>query len=119
MMEQKNLDNMLQNSHEEQALYLETADGTLLASNLPGEELPRLSIQERNVDDREFRSILLDGGSCYARSCRIDGSNVYLVSVIPKEAVRRSINVLNGNMGLMFVGVCLLMLVVMGIRMAV
>lgn len=92
MMEQKNLDNMLQNS---------------------------LSISERNVDDREFRSILLDGGSCYARSCRIDGSNVYLVSVIPKEAVRRSINVLNGNMGLMFVGVCLLMLVVMGIRMAV
>lgn len=119
MMEQKNLDNMLQNSHEQQALYLETADGTLLASNLPEEELSRLSISERNVDDREFRSILLDGGSCYARSCRIDGSNVYLVSVIPKEAVRRSINVLNGNMGLMFVGVCLLMLVVMGIRMAV
>ncbi len=119
MMEQKNLDNMLQNSHEEQVLYLETADGTLLASNLPEEELSRLSISERNVDDREFRSILLDGVSCYARSCRIDGSNVYLVSVIPKEAVRRSINVLNGNMGLMFVGVCLLMLVVMGIRMAV
>ena len=114
MMEQKNLDNMLQNSHEEQTLYLETADGTLLASNVQ-EELSRLSISERNVDDREFRSILLDGVSCYARSCRIDGSNVYLVSVIPKEAVRRSINVLNGNMGLMFVGVCLLMLVVMGI----
>ena len=113
MMEQKNLVNMLQNSYEGQVLYLETADGALLASNLPEGELSRLSIPERNVDDREFRSIMLDGISCYARSCRIDGSNVYLVSVIPKQDVRKSINVLNGNMGLMFVGVSLMMLVVM------
>ncbi len=113
MMEQKNLVNMLQNSYEGQVLYLETADGALLASNLPEGKLARLSIPERNVDDREFRSIMLDGISCYARSCRIDGSNVYLVSVIPKQDVRKSINVLNGNMGLMFVGVSLMMLVVM------
>ena len=108
---QKNLENMLQNAYEGQALYLETADGALLAANLPEEEL--LRIQERNVDDREFRGILLEGVSCYARSCRIDGSNVYLVSVIPREDVRKSINMLNGNMALMFVGVSLLMLLVM------
>lgn len=101
---QKNLENMLQNAYEGQALYLETADGALLAANLPEEELLRLPIQERNVDDREFRGILLEGVSCYARSCRIDGSNVYLVSVIPREDVRKSINMLNGNMALMFVG---------------
>nr|WP_296438657.1 sensor histidine kinase [uncultured Acetatifactor sp.] len=110
---QKNLENMLQNAYEGQALYLETADGALLAANLPEEELLRLPIQERNVDDREFRGILLEGVSCYARSCRIDGSNVYLVSVIPREDVRKSINMLNGNMALMFVGVSLLMLLVM------
>lgn len=110
---QKNLENMLQNAYEGQALYLETADGALLAANLPEEELLRLPIQERNVDDREFRGILLEGVSCYARSCRIDGSNVYLVSVIPREDMRKSINMLNGNMALMFVGVSLLMLLVM------
>lgn len=115
LMERKRLDNMLQNAYEEQALYLETADGVLLASNLPGEELPRLSVSERNVDDREFRSIPVGGIPCYARSCRIDGSNVYLVSVIPKQAVRRGISMLNGRMGLMFVGVSLLILAVMGI----
>ncbi len=110
---QENLENMLQNAYEGQVLYLETADGVLLAANLGEEELPRLSIQERNVDDREFRSILLDGVSYYARSCRIDGSNVYLVSIIPRADVQKSMNMLNGNMGLMFVGVSLLMLVVM------
>lgn len=109
---QENLENMLQNAYEGQALYLETADGVLLAANLGEEELPRLSIQERNVDDREFRSILLDGISYYARSCRIDGSNVYLVSIIPRADVQKSMNMLNGNMGLMFVGVSLLMLLV-------
>ncbi len=110
---QENLVKLLQNAYEGQALYLETADGTLLAANLPGEELPRLSIQERNVDDREFRAVLLDGAPYYARSCRIDGSNVYLVSVVPRQDIRKSINMLNGNMGLMFVGVSLLMLLVM------
>lgn len=39
LMERKNLENMLQNAYEEQELYLETADGTLLASNLPEEAL--------------------------------------------------------------------------------
>lgn len=113
MTKQNNLESMLRNAYEEQVLYLEAADGTLLASNLPEEELPRLSIQERNVDDREFRGILLDGVPCYARSCRIDGSNVYLVSVVPRHAIRKSIGALDGNMGMMFVGVSLLVLLVM------
>ena len=98
---------------EEQELYLETADGTLLASNLPEEALHRLSVSQRNVDDREFGSITLGGEPCYARSCRIDGSNVYLVSVIPKGAVREGMNVPNGGMGMVFLGVSLLVVMVM------
>ena len=113
LMERKNLENMLQNAYEEQELYLETADGTLLASNLPEEALHRLSVSQRNVDDREFGSITLAGEPCYARSCRIDGSNVYLVSVIPKGAVREGMNVPNGGMGMVFLGVSLLVVMVM------
>ena len=113
LMERKNLENMLQNAYEEQELYLETADGTLLASNLPEEALHRLSVSQRNVDDREFGSITLGGEPCYARSCRIDGSNVYLVSVIPKGAVREGMNVPNGGMGMVFLGVSLLVVMVM------
>lgn len=112
--EQKNLEEMLKNSYEEQALYLETADGTILASNLPEEELHRLTISDRNVDDREFRYLMVDNISCYARSSRIDGSNVYLVSVIPSRSIRKGMNVINGNMGLLFLGVCILMMMVMG-----
>ena len=113
LMERKNLENMLQNAYEEQELYLETADGTLLGSNLPEEALHRLSVSQRNVDDREFGSITLAGEPCYARSCRIDGSNVYLVSVIPKGAVREGMNVPNGGMGMVFLGVSLLVVMVM------
>lgn len=114
MTERKNLEGMLNNSYENQALYLETADGAILASNMAEEELPRLAISERNVDDREFRRVTVEGTPCYARSRRIDGSNVYLVSVISTQAVRRGMNVLNGNMGLLFLGVSFLTVMVMG-----
>lgn len=110
----RNLEEMLKNSYEEQVLYLETADGAILASNLPEEDLPRLSISERNVDDREFNRVTVGGEAYYARSCRIDGFNVYLVSLIPARAIRKGLNVLNGNMGFLFLGVCILMLMVMG-----
>ncbi len=113
-MEQRNLESMLENSYEGQAMYLETADGVLLASNLPEEELPRLPVSKRQVDDQVFRNINLGGASCYVRSCLLNGSNLYLVSVIPRQALRRGANMLNGNMGLLFLGVCLLALVVTG-----
>ena len=112
--ERRSLEVMLQNAHEGQGLYLETAEGELLAANLPEEALPRLSISQRNVDDREFSRVSVEGGSCYARSSRIDGSNVYLVSVIPLEAVQQGMNVLNGNMGFLFLGISLAVVMVMG-----
>ncbi len=113
-MEKRNLDSMLENSYAGQAMYLETADGVLLASNLPEEELPRLPVSKRQVDDQAFRNITLGGASCYVRSCLLSGSNLYLVSVIPRQAIRRGANMMNGNMGLLFLGVCLLVLAVMG-----
>lgn len=112
--ERRKLEEMLENAYEGQALYLETAEGELLAANLPEEALPRLPISRRNVDGREFSRISVEGIPCYARSRRIDGSNVYLVSVIPLEAVRRGMNVLNGNMGFLFLGISLAVVMVMG-----
>lgn len=60
--ERRSLEEMLQNAYEGQALYLETAEGELLAANLPEEALPRLSISQRNVDDREFSRVSVEGG---------------------------------------------------------
>ena len=103
----------LKNAYEGQALYLETVEGELLASNLPEEELFRISVSQRHVDDREFLRVNVDGVPCYARSSRIYGTNVYLVSTVPLEAVRRGMSV-NGNMGVWFLGVSLVVLMVMG-----
>lgn len=114
MTERTKLEEMLKNSYEGQALYLETAEGDLLASNLPQETLPRVSISQRKVDDREFSRIDVDGVPCYTRSSRIDGTNVYLVSVIPLESVRKGMNMLNGNMGFLFLGISLVVVMVMG-----
>jgi len=114
MTEQVNLEKMLGNSSREQALYLETADGVILASNMPTEELPRLSISERKVDDPAFRRVVINEVPCYARSCRIDGSNVYLVSVIPIQAIRRGMNGFSGNIGILFLAISFFMIMVMG-----
>ena len=112
-MQQKNLEEMLRNSYEGQVIYLETAEGVLLASSQP-ENAYHLCIAERNVDDPKFRQITVDGSPCYVRSCRIDGSNVYLVSMIPRQAIRKGTGILNGNMGLLFLGAGILMMAVMG-----
>lgn len=114
MTERKNLEEMLKSAYEGQALYLETAEGEVLASNLPEGELPRISIAQRNVDDREFIRLDVDGTPCYARSSRIDGTNVYLVSTVPLAVIRKGMNGLNGNMGIWFLGVSLVVLMVMG-----
>ena len=114
MTEKKNLEEMLRSSYEDQVLYLETADGTILASNVPEGELRRLPLRERSVSDHEFRSVTVEEVSCYARSSRIEDSNVYLVSLIPKQAVRRGINVFSSNMAVVFLGISLLVLIVTG-----
>lgn len=114
MTERKNLEEMLRSSYPEQTLYLETADGTVLAANMPEEDPQRLPLWARGASDHEFRSMTVEGTSYYVRSSRIEDSNVFLVSMIPRQAIRRGINVFNGNMGIMFLGVSLLMLIVMG-----
>ena len=113
MTERDRLEEMLKNAYEGQALYLETVEGELLASNLPEEELFRISVSQRHVDDREFLRVNVDGVPCYARSSRIYGTNVYLVSTVPLETGRRGMSV-NGNMGVWFLGVSLVVLMVMG-----
>lgn len=114
MTEQNNLEQMLKNSYQGQALYLETADGTVLAANMPEEEMLRLSISERNVDDPRFKRVVIDEVPCFARSRRIDGSNVYLVSVIPIEIFRRGINGFSGNIGILFLGISFFVVMVLG-----
>lgn len=114
MTEKSNLEKMLKNSYPGQVLYLETAEGAVLAANMPEKELPRLSISERNVDDPRFQRVMIDEIPYYVRSCRIDGSNVYLVSAISIDTFRRGIKGFPGNMGALFLGISFLVVMVLG-----
>ncbi len=113
--DRRQLEELLRNSSQDQVMYLETVDGAILASNVPGEELLRLPLSERNVDDQAFRSVSVDNTPCYVRSRLVDGSNVYLVSVIPRQAIRRGTNSVSSNMSVVYLTASILLLLAMGV----
>ena len=113
--DRRQLEELLRNSSQDQVMYLETVDGAILASNVPGEELLRLPLSERNVDDQAFRSVSVDNTPCYVRSRLVDGSNVYLVSVIPRQAIRRGTNSVSSNMSVVYLAASILLLLAMGV----
>lgn len=113
--DRRQLEELLRNSSQDQVMYLETVDGAILASNVSGEELLRLPLSERNVDDQAFRSVSVDNTPCYVRSRLVDGSNVYLVSVIPRQAIRRGTNSVSSNMSVVYLTASILLLLAMGV----
>ena len=100
------LEEMLLSSVENQILYLETAGGEILASNLPLQELARLPVEQRMTGDREFYLRYLDGEAYMARSCLLDKSNLYLVSLVPVSVMEREVDAVNGRMRMIYVMIC-------------
>lgn len=106
LLERKYLEDMLIDSAKQQIMYLETAEGSLLASNVSQEELIRLPLEYRNSNDREFRVASLEGGRYLVRSQLIDKTNTYLVSMLPYRVMRKEVMAVNIRMSLLYLLVC-------------
>ena len=89
VFEQDYLEEMLVASTEGQILYLETADGTLLASNVPEEELPRVPLGERGLHDAGFSRTTVDGAEYLLCSRMMETTNVYLVSLVSESMMKQ------------------------------
>lgn len=106
LLERKYLEDMLIDSARQQIMYLETAEGSLLASNVPQEELIRLPLEYRALSDREFREATLAEGRYLVRSQLIDKTNTYLVSMLPYQVMKKEIMSVNIRMSLLYLLVC-------------
>lgn len=113
LLERRYLENMLIDSARQQMMYLETAEGSLLASNVAEEELIRLPLSYRSLSDREFREATLSEGRYFIRSQLIDKTNTYLVSMIPYQVMKKEILAVNTRMSLLYLLVCAGILLVM------
>lgn len=95
---------------EGQTIYLETAQGDLLASSREDGEFPRIAAGQRHGNDNAFQEISLDGETSLVRSRLLDQTNVYLVSVVPKRALLQTTNIANTGIVVWYFAVCLLIL---------
>lgn len=97
------LEEMLVGYLKNQIMYLETAEGTLLASNIPEDELVRLPLGERAVDDRWFVRMNLKGEEYLVCSRMMEKSGVYLISLITASALEQEINAVNAGIRTVYV----------------
>lgn len=104
------LEDMMIGSVEGQVIYLETEEGDLLASNVENDDFTRIEAGRRHLDDDGFREITLDGEASLVRSRLIGQTNVYLISVLAKDALLQATNILNTNVGIWYLVACLLIL---------
>lgn len=111
-LERNILEEMMMESVEGQSIYLETEEGDLLAANVEEESLLRIPLGKRSIKDDAFRKITIDGYVYLVRSHLQESTKVYLVSVVPKQALLQTTKV--GNRGIVFwyLGLCLVILVV-------
>lgn len=91
MFERHHLEELLAASVEEQIMYLEAADGTLLCANIPEEELPRMPLGERRLHDDDFSPGRLNGEQYLLCSRMMEATNVYLVSVVSESALQHEV----------------------------
>ncbi len=97
------LEEMLVGYLKNQVMYLETAEGTLLASNVPEDELERLPLGERAVGDRQFVRRNLKGEEYLVCSRMMKKSGIYLVSLISSSELEREIDAVNAGIRTIYV----------------
>lgn len=105
LLDKAYLEEMLVGYQKDQVMYLETAEGTLLASNVPDEELVRLPLGERAVGDSRFVRRNLKGEEYLVCSRVMEKSGVYLVSLIASSAMEREINAVNAGLRTVYVAI--------------
>lgn len=95
LLDKTYLEEMLVGYLKNQIMYLETAEGTLLASNIPEEELERLPLGERAVADHQFVRRRFGGEEYLVCSRMMDKSGIYLISLISASELEREIDAVN------------------------
>jgi two-component system sensor histidine kinase YesM len=79
-------------SNKEQFIYMETGEGELLAANVTQEELVRIPGDLRSGNDEGLKTISVNGINYYARSCMIEDTNVYLISMVAVSAINQIVD---------------------------
>lgn len=110
LFEREHLGKMLVASTEGQILYLETADGTLLASNVPEEELPRVPLGMRTIQSDRFTSRIVGGEEYLVRSQMMESTNIYLVSLVTESALEREVSAVTTRLQVIYIIISLLSL---------
>lgn len=111
-LEKDLLENMMIGTAEGQMIYLETEEGDLLASNVENDKVVRLDPDKRRMKDTQFREIVQDGETSMVRTQMLDQTNVYLVSILPKDTLLKATNVLNTGIGVWYFAACALVLLI-------
>jgi two-component system sensor histidine kinase YesM len=100
----------LTKSAPEQVVYLETGDGTLVASS-GTTELERMRLPERLNSGNSFVEVNLDNGAYLARDQPIDQTDLYLVSVMSQRSATEAIHHVRVQMIAVYAGICVVLLI--------
>lgn len=109
-LERDILEDMMIGAVEGQAVYVETGEGSLLATNMEETALPRIPSGMRNGQDNVFQEVVLDGKPCMVRSQLLEWTNAYLISVVDKQQLLSTTNVANVGIITWYLMVCLVVL---------
>ncbi|MRN53817.1 sensor histidine kinase [Paenibacillus monticola] len=88
----------LQPSVPGQLVYVETADGEIVASSGGEEELAKIRLPYKLNSGASYSEIHLDSGTYLARGNQLDSTGLYLVSVIPSRAAMSIIQKIRAQM---------------------
>ncbi len=106
-LERQQLDSILVAASVGEQLYLETASGEVLSSNVTESELVRLPLEQRTVGDQKFRRVRIDHDEYMVRSILLSRANLYLVSVMPVKFMEQEIVGVNHRIQIMYMLICL------------
>lgn len=110
VLAQDDLKKMLVPSARTQMMYLETADGIVLTSNTGEEDLTCVPLGKRGLQDRDFSPIRLEDTEYLLRSQMMEGTSIYLVSLVPEDALEREVGAVNARLRMTYALICLVSL---------
>lgn len=110
IFEQEQLEKMLVASTQGQVLYLETADGILLASNTPEQELQRVPLGMRTLQSGGFTPQMIGGEDYLVRSKMTESTNLYLVSMVTEGALEQEVSAVTTRLQVVYIIISLLSL---------
>lgn len=111
-VDKTSVENIFIDSNKAQHLYIETSEGELLAANNKEESLVRIPVHMRSNQDSGISIIDIEGESYYARSSLIQDTNVYLVSLLPTDAINKVVDDAVIRMIIIYSFVCMVLLII-------